>query len=141
MYQFQPLKPTSAKFGTTEPPGSTGIIVNNLLTHVPTEAVAFVTMVSPLVNSSGTEDPVRTWLVTIGALGLSVVVRWLNKASIAVWCATAVAFALWMTLVPTSAAHLLWPTINSSGSQIDIAIVAALFSAVVTALASAGRLK
>jgi hypothetical protein len=141
MYQFEPLKPKSAKFGTTEPPGTPGIIVNNLLTHVPTEAVAFVTMVSPLVNSSGTEDPVRTWLVTIGALGLSVVVRWLNKASIAVWCTTAFAFALWMTLVPTSAAHLLWPEINSSGIQIDIAIVAALFSAVVTALASAGRLK
>jgi hypothetical protein len=141
MYQFQSLKPQAPKFGATAPPSTTGVVVNNLLTHVPTEAVAFVTVLSPLINSAAQKDHLRTWLVTIGALALSVLVRWLNNASLAVWCTTLVAFALWMCLVPSSAAHLLFPGINSAEGQIDIAIVAAFFSAVVTALASAGRLK
>lgn len=141
MYQFQSLKAQAPKFGSETPPSSTGTIVNNLLTHVPTEAVAFVTTVSPLLNSGEPKDQFRTWLITIGALAVSVVVRWLNHASVAVWCTTIVAFVLWMSLVPSSALHLLWPQVSGPDVQIDIAIVTALFSVVVTALASAGKLK
>ena len=140
MYQFQSLK-QPPKFGSLTATSPTGIVVNNLLTHVPTEAVAFVTTVSPLLNSGEPTDQFRTWLITIGALAISAVVRWLNNASRAVWCTTIVAFVLWMSLVPTSALHLLWPAISGANAQIDIAIVAALFSAIVAALATAGKLK
>ncbi len=143
MYKFESIKPQAPKFGAEEspPPSATGKVVNNLLTHVPTEAVAFVTTLSPLANSGGIEDPVRTWLITALALALSILVRWLNNASLAVWGTTLVAFVLWMALVPTSAAHLVFPAITTPSGQVYVAIVAAFFSAAVAALASAGKIK
>jgi hypothetical protein len=141
MYQFQSVK-RSATFGAgSPPPGAPGAIVNNILTQVPTEAVALVTALSPLVNSGKHNDPVVIWTISLGALALSVLVRWLNHASAAIWITTIPAFCLWMCLLPSSAVHLIWPSVLNAAVQIDIAVIAAVYSAIVATLASAGKIK
>jgi hypothetical protein len=115
-------------------------VLSNLLAHVPSEAVALSTSLAPLVHDADHEVVlVRAWLVLAGSLGLTVLVRWLNNASVGVWVTSLLAFGIWMCLVPDGALQATFPVI--SGQQVEILIAAAIFSAVVTTLATHGKLK
>ena len=108
-------------------------VLGNLLGHIPTEAVALSTSLTPLID--GKENSMRAWAVFVGSLILTCLVRWLNKASVSVWITSLLAFFLWMAMVPGGALQQAF-----TPDPVLVVIIAGVFSAVVTALASAGKL-
>lgn len=140
IYQFRQWQNTqNTLFGSQEEESKVGTVINNLMVHIPAEAVALVTLLTPLVHV-GPDHPEQPWLLIIGGLLVTVVVRWVANASAAVWVTTLLAFILWMSLVP-AAGPAVCEWLKGADHQIDIAILAAIFSAVVTVLATAGKLK
>ena len=142
IYQFRSLAPEPA--GRSEaleatPANAGETIVNNILAHVPTEAVTFVASTTPLVVINGKPDAVNAWVVFALAALITWLVRWLGKATRWVWITTIVAFFLWMSLVPSGALYLACSFIRDI--QIPLMLLAAGFSAIITILASAGKIK
>ena len=113
-------------------------VIGNLLGHVPTEAVALSTSLAPLA-AAASERRVAAWFVCIGSLGLMILVRWLNHADRSIWITSGIAFLLWMALIPHGAFQVTWPWLV--GNAMLVLILAGIFSAAVTVLASAGILK
>ena len=113
-------------------------VLGNLLGHVPTEAVALSTSLAPLADS-GTDPHLGAWVIFAGSLVLTVLVRAVNKASVGVWITSILAFFLWMALIPKGAFQLTFPWLQHNA--MITAMIAAIFSAVITFLASAGKIK
>lgn len=146
-YKFRALRPPAQDDGLEAVPEAVDPsrasppqkILDNLLSHLPTEAVALVATLSPLILSeSGKTIPENAWLSFFGALVLSGLIRWINKASRAVWITTALSFVLWMSIVPFGAIFVSVSWI--AAHQSFMLILSAIYSAVVTFLASAGKL-
>jgi hypothetical protein len=118
------------------PPASK--VAENLLTHIPAEASGFYLMaVSAVKRPDGTvgEGDAIGW--GVAALGLLILVRVLAKATPAVLITSMIAFVLWMAVLDVGTLSVLhWGIPAPRG-----AIAALLYSTVVTALASAGKLR
>jgi hypothetical protein len=140
-----PAGPESPAAGAAQPGDgaaqpTTQTILGNLLAHVPTEAVALSTSLSPLTTSEGASDTlVRSWVLFVGSFVLMIVVRLVNKASLGVWITSLIAFFLYMALVPTGALQGTFPILEKD--PVITLMIAAIFSAVVTVLASKGIIK
>jgi hypothetical protein len=113
-------------------------VAQNLLVHIPGEASGFYLFaVDSLRRSSGEAVPATQALWVGGmALILLVVVRWLAKASPAIIATTVIAFVIWMAVLDVGCL-----TVNGWGLGGLGLAVALFYSAVVTALATAGKLK
>ena len=134
---FRCLRPFRHKLTTQA--SATQKVVSNLLGHVPTEAVALSTTLAPFVVDHEQAVASRAWTLFAGSLILMVFVRYVNKASPAIWVTSLIAFALWMSLVPYSPLVYIFPWIKTD--PVEIVMVSAVFSAIVTVAASAGKLK
>ena len=136
-----PESPESAASQPTPPPDDTKAatqkIIGNLLAHVPTEAVALSTSLSPFTANGA--PPLRSWIAFFGSFLLMCVVRYVNNASTSVWVTSVLAFLLWMALIPNS---VLLPMYASWGADTQsVLMIATAFSAIVTVLTTAGRIK
>lgn len=108
---------------------------SNLLAHIPGEASGFY-----LLSAQSFDQP------SIGNLGvlcvlssvLLLAVRWCANASIAVIATSLIAFALWMFVLEQGFFRALIPDLLPDPLGL---IVASFFSAIVTVLATAGKLK
>jgi hypothetical protein len=112
-------------------------LIGNLLAHVPTEAIALSTSLSPFTGNGA--PPLRSWIALVSSFLLMCVVRYVNNASKSVWVTSVLAFLLWMALIPNS---VLLPMYASWGADTQsVLMIATAFSAVVTVLTTAGRIK
>jgi hypothetical protein len=117
----------------------TAKVVQNLLVHIPGEASGFYLMGIDVVRDSSTREVSARDALVVGlmALVLLVVVRWLANATWAVMVTTIVAFLLWMSVIDHGFLRVYGLALPGKlGSA-----VALFYSALVTALASAGKLK
>ena len=134
----QPGVPAPEAAGPTDDVKSgTQKVVGNLLSHVPTEAVALATSLSPFTADNA--PPARSWVILVGSLLLMCVVRYVNRASRNVWITSVLAFMLWMALTPNSVLGSLYA--SRGLDQVTVLMIATVFSAIVTVLTSAGRIK
>ena len=129
-----PIQLTSA----SQPPTGAQAVINNLLVHVPTEAVTLSVALLPLTLNGNEVRSLEAWLLFIGLLVVMIVVRALQKATKAVWITTIIAFFLWMALVPKGALQQ-YDVVAAHTNA--ILIIAGVFSAIVTALGTFGKIK
>lgn len=120
-------KPSAAKQATID-------VTQNLLKHIPGEASGFYLL------TYGLTDKTRTQLGLIFALSLILLltVRILAAASVAIIISSVIAFLLWMVIFDEGFLHVIAPSLMPPGIG---AIVAFFYSAMITVLASAGKIK
>jgi hypothetical protein len=133
----------AASFRAVDDPASTSEkIMQNLLVHIPGEASAAYLMTIPLVKDD--KDQIILWLaVVIGvlALGLLVVVRWLANATKAVHITSIIAFVIWMMAFDQGFLNLLFDEAGFATAGVLGLVLSVFYTALITALGSAGKLK
>jgi hypothetical protein len=140
MYRFVSATPGVVSFDEAEPPKTPAqAVINNVLVHVPTEAVTLAVALTPLAMDNGKASPVGAWILFGCVLLLMIVVRVMQKATVWVWITSAIAFLLWMALVPQSALQLQFPVLVEHPNW--ALMVASAYSAIVTAVGSLGKIK
>lgn len=139
-YRFHPLRP--AGITPQAAPNRVQTTMENLLTHVPGEASGFYLIGLEMIRGASTAGAAA---LTTGELGglfacamvLLVVIRKLAGAGLGLIITSATAFALWMMVFEDGflnhAFHVEKP--------VYWLVISAFFTALVTALANAGKLK
>jgi hypothetical protein len=112
--------------------------VQNLVTHIPGEATGFYMLaIAYLVKEPNV--PILFYermILFVLAMVLLLLVRIISKASVTVIITSSIAFILWMFIIPNGA----FVDVNVISTQWKL-IIAAFYSAAVTVLANAGKLK
>lgn len=131
-----PGKPQPPTDDAPQPPKSAATVISeNLLTHIPGEATGFYVLgVSALDKPSAG----NLGIVFACALILLIVARWIAKASWAMMVTTIFAFLLWMLIFDKGFLHVLAPNLLPNALGL---ILAGFYSALITLLASAGKIK
>ena len=109
-------------------------VTENLLKHIPGEASGFYLLASSSLTDVTTG---RLGLIFALSLILLVVVRWLALASWGIMLTSIGAFALWMLIFDKGYLHAIFPDVLPSPLGL---IVASFYSALITLLASAGKI-
>lgn len=139
-YRFRSLRPEGVQPQAASSPSPVKTTMANLLTHVPGEASGFYLLGLATLRAASPNEP--TNIAELGglffaALVLLVLVRVLAGAGSVLIATSAVAFGLWMAISEDGfVRHAL-----DIEKPVYWVIAAAFFSAVVTALANAGRIK
>lgn len=107
----------------------------NLLSHIPGEASGFY-----LMATDAFDNPGRGILLFLFVLSfiLLVVVRWVAGASKGIMLTTIGAFIIWMAVFDKGFLHILFPSLLPDPLGL---IIAAFYSALITILASAGKIR
>ena len=113
-------------------------IAKNLLKHIPGEAAGFYTLGVSMFEDSA-KGPLSLGILFALSLILLLIVRITAKASISILITSIAAFLIWMYVIDEGFLKLIledWGIAAPWG-----AVVAAFFTAVVTVLASSGKIK
>jgi hypothetical protein len=111
------------------------VSANNLLQHIPGEATGFY-----LMSADALVHPTigMLWMLFAMALVITVLVRWLAKASWQLLASTIGAFVIWMFILDKGVLHQMWPELLPHPMGL---IVAVFYSIVITLLANAGKIR
>ncbi len=120
---------------TSSKPNPLSKAAQNLLLHIPGEASGFYLMTSAAFNVPPEQNP-YLWILAVMGLILLVVVRWIADASIWVMVTSILAYFIWMIAFDGGALRHVFNLADPWGL-----IIAVFYSAIVTALASAGKIK
>jgi hypothetical protein len=129
----QPQPPSG---GGQQPQKSNATVISeNLLTHIPGEATGFYLLAVSALDKPTTGN---LGVVFACALILLIVARWIAKASWVMMLTTIFAFLLWMLIFDKGFLHILAPNLLPNPLGL---ILAGFYSALITLLASAGKIK